>query len=635
MTLHSDSWHESNQRSLCRALDRVYAAVMRFAAGAGEGPAPDAPSPDAPPPALEHLQRIFGLTDFEQDVLLWCAGMELQARFAEAAVAPSFSNALMALPQAHWSAITRDGPLRHWQLLEVTTGVTLLRSPLRIDERILHYLAGVACSDETLEAVIQPVSQVDDSVPPSHTACARRASSLWAGHVYKPLLLTGRRTLNRRIVAREMCRLLGLACHSMRAVDIPANPAERERLARLWNREALLTSSALTIALGESDAQELVRVAAFVDLLRVPVALEVREGVAVDAIDGLRIPVPEMEPAERKALWIESLGDAATRINGSLDRLADYFDFDPGSIRLVGVMARCTATNQSDSDFARLTWQTCRVHARRTFEGLAQHIEPRARWEDLVLPELQADALRQLAAQVRQRGVVHGTWGFAERYPRGLGVTALFAGASGTGKTLAAEVLARELDLDLYQIDLSGVVSKYIGETEKNLRRVFDAAQESGAVLLFDEADSLFGKRSEVRDSHDRYANIEISYLLQRMESYLGLAILTTNMKHALDPAFLRRIRFIVQFPFPDTAERRRMWETVFPPRTPLGALDFDRLAQLNVPGGVIRNIATHAAFFAADEHSAVEMAHVLRAVRVEYAKLDRPLTPAETGGWA
>jgi SpoVK/Ycf46/Vps4 family AAA+-type ATPase len=242
--------------------------------------------------------------------------------------------------------------------------------------------------------------------------------------------------------------------------------------------------------------------------------------------------------------------------------------------------------------------------------------------------------LRQIVAQVRQRSKVHEAWGFAGQYSRGLGITALFAGASGTGKTMAAEVVAAALDLDLYQIDLATVVSKYIGETEKNLRRVFDAATDSGAVLLFDEADALFGKRMEVKDGHDRYANLEVSYLLQRMESYRGLAILTTNMKHALDPAFLRRIPFIVDFPFPDAGHRTRIWQTVFPAETPTEGLDYQKLGRLNVPGGIIRNIALHAAYLAADEDTPVRMEHLLRAARVEYAKLDRPLTAAEAGGW-
>jgi SpoVK/Ycf46/Vps4 family AAA+-type ATPase len=210
----------------------------------------------------------------------------------------------------------------------------------------------------------------------------------------------------------------------------------------------------------------------------------------------------------------------------------------------------------------------------------------------------------------------------------------LFHGPSGTGKTLAAEVLAAELGLDLYRIDLSQVVDKYIGETEKNLRRLFDAADAGGAVLLFDEADALFGRRSEVKDSHDRHANIEVGYLLQRLESYRGLAILTTNLRDALDGAFLRRLRFVVEFPFPDAAQRRELWRRTFPPGTPTEGLDWERLARLGVAGGHIRNIALGAAFLAADANEPVRMAHVQRAARAEYTKLKKPCTELEGAGW-
>jgi SpoVK/Ycf46/Vps4 family AAA+-type ATPase len=229
---------------------------------------------------------------------------------------------------------------------------------------------------------------------------------------------------------------------------------------------------------------------------------------------------------------------------------------------------------------------------------------------------------------------VNGEWGFAARYTRGLGLSALFAGPSGTGKTMAAGVLGRELDRDLYQIDLATVVSKYIGETEKHLRKIFDTAERSGAILLFDEADALFGKRSQVKDSHDRYANLEISYLLQRMESYRGIAILTTNMQNALDPAFQRRLRFVVQFPFPDAPSRESIWRRVFPASAPIAELDYERLAQLNVTGGSIRNIALLSAFLAADAGTPIAMSHILEAARTEYAKLDKPLAAAETRGW-
>jgi SpoVK/Ycf46/Vps4 family AAA+-type ATPase len=265
---------------------------------------------------------------------------------------------------------------------------------------------------------------------------------------------------------------------------------------------------------------------------------------------------------------------------------------------------------------------------------LAQRLVPVATWDDLVLPELQIQILHQLASQVRHRMKVHETWGFAERGRRGLGVSALFAGDSGTGKTLAAEVLAHDLALDLYRIDLSAVVSKYIGETEKNLKQVFDAAEEGGVLLLFDEADALFGKRGEVKDSHDRYANIEVSYLLQRMEAYQGLAILTTNLKNAVDKAFQRRLRFTVTFPFPDAAQREAIWRRIFPVRTPTEGLDPRKLAQLNVPGGSIRNIAVNAAFLAAAARQPVTMLHLAQAAKLEAQKIERPLSEAEIRGW-
>ena len=213
---------------------------------------------------------------------------------------------------------------------------------------------------------------------------------------------------------------------------------------------------------------------------------------------------------------------------------------------------------------------------------------------------------------------------------RGLGLSALFAGESGTGKTMAAEVIANELRLHLYRIDLSAVVSKYIGETEKNLRRLFDAAEQGGAILFFDEADALFGKRSEVKDSHDRYANIEINYLLQRMEAFSGLAILATNMKSALDAAFMRRLRFVVNFPFPGLNERKLIWQKSWPPEVPREALDYERLARAGVSGGNVHSIALNAAFMAAQRGTPVTMPLLMSALRAELRKLDKPVNEAE-----
>jgi SpoVK/Ycf46/Vps4 family AAA+-type ATPase len=317
--------------------------------------------------------------------------------------------------------------------------------------------------------------------------------------------------------------------------------------------------------------------------------------------------------------------------------LVAEFDLAPVAIRsaahrAIGALHHRAASEPGE--LAAALWDACRTEARPRLEGLAQRIEPVATWHDLVVPEREREQLRQIVLHVRHRTQVYESWGFVERSSRGLGISALFAGPSGTGKTTAAEVLANELRLDLFRIDLSQVISKYIGETEKNLSRVFDAAEQGAAVLLFDEADALFGKRTEVKDSHDRYANIEVSYLLQRMEAYRGVAILTTNRKSSLDQAFLRRIRFVIEFPFPEAPQRAEMWRRVFPSRTPVQDFNIDRLARLRVSGGSIHNIAMGAAFLAADAGRPVLMEHLLAAARAEFAKLETPLNDAEVAGW-
>jgi SpoVK/Ycf46/Vps4 family AAA+-type ATPase len=258
-----------------------------------------------------------------------------------------------------------------------------------------------------------------------------------------------------------------------------------------------------------------------------------------------------------------------------------------------------------------------------------QRLPTQATWDDLVLPAAVTALLREIAVHVRHHRRVLDDWNLSAEASRRAGVCTLFSGPPGTGKTLAAEVLAHELELNLYRIDLSAVVSKYIGETEKNLARLFDAAEESGAILFFDEADALFGKRTDIRDSHDRYADVEISYLLQRMEEHNGLAILATNMRAALDPAFLRRLHCVVDFPLPDAAQRCRLWQRAFPPGTDCRALDFGRLATLDLSGGNIRNIALRASLEAAAAASPVTMAQVLEATDAERYTLGQRRSPA------
>ena len=285
---------------------------------------------------------------------------------------------------------------------------------------------------------------------------------------------------------------------------------------------------------------------------------------------------------------------------------------------------------KGENDIQNRLWSACLNHTRPQLDSLAQRLNPKATWDDIVLAPEETNLLHQIADQIRQRSQVYQNWGFDKQMNRGMGISALFAGESGTGKTMAAEVIANDLQLNLYRIDLSAVVNKYIGETEKNLRRLFDAAEDGGAILFFDEADALFGKRSEVKDSHDRHANIEVNYLLQRMEAYGGLAILATNLKSSLDRAFMRRLRFIVNFTFPGVAERKLMWEKVFPSETPTEDLDFNRLARLNLTGASIHNIALNAAFLAAQAGTPVTTALVLAAARTEFRKLDRPVNEAD-----
>jgi len=655
----TDTMHDANQRYLVAALAVVRADLERHAARAQNTPEPE--KPDGPqlalqeaaeampaPPALEILSKAFGLTPFERNLLLLCAGVELDSTFAARCADaqgdsrrpfPTFGLALAALPGAHWSAITPVAPLRHWRFVEVGTGDALTSSPLRIDERVLHYLAGIDYMDEHLQGLAEPLD-ASVELPPSQRAAAHRIARLLSrteGITGAVVQLCGEVDVGKHDVAAAASAAAGLRLHSIRAADIPVSAAEREALARLWEREAILSGSALLLDCEDLDggANSGLRPAlCFLERLRSALIVASREPLRYCKRPLVHLDVNKPSAAEQRSLWRDALGELAHGLNGQIENLTTQFNLSTQEIRAVSAEVLEGMSGDREGTPGAMLWQVCRAQSRPQLDDLAQRIEPAAGWDDLVLPEPQRLTLRDITAHIRQRARVYEAWGFAARESRGLGISALFVGSSGTGKTMAGEVLANELQLDLYRIDLSQVVSKYIGETEKNLRRVFDAAEGGGAILLFDEADALFGKRSEVRDSHDRYANIEVSYLLQRMESYRGLAILTTNMKNALDAAFMRRIRFVVQFPFPDTEQRAEIWRRIFPLDTPIEGLDVRRLAQLNVAGGNIRNIALNAAFLAADANESVQHAHLLRAARSEYAKQEKPLTEAEIGGW-
>jgi AAA+ superfamily predicted ATPase len=653
--------HASPDADRAGLLERVAAVKLALARHAGLPLGPEASPPQSLPgtaaeypPALERIAAGFGLSNFECDTLLLCAGMELSPELpALCATAqgdpsrayPTFALALAALPEPHWSALSPDGPLRHWRLVEVGAGQVLTAAPLRIDERVLHFLAGVAQRDERLAALLEPLPATAlDGLVPSQAVVAERAADAWAGAPRGrelPLVQLSGAIADCRPIAAAAAGLIGLGAAVLPAERLPNSAADLDTLLRLWEREAMLSDLGVLLLecpdTAPAEAEPGHARAGALELLLEratgPVILREREPRRIAHRPSVVLDVPHPTAAERLAIWRESLGPAAAE-DPDLAAAAAQFNLSVLNIRAIAAEAR-TQLPASPPAASGLVWDLSRHRLRSALDGLAHRIESKLTWDDLVLPEPQKATLRIIAAQLRQRATVHDQWGFAEKSSRGLGLSALFHGPTGTGKTMAAEVLAGELRLDLYHIDLSRVVSKYIGETEANLRRVFDAAEENGAILLFDEADSLFGTRSEVKDSHDRYANIEVSYLLQRMEAYRGLAILTTNMRGALDQAFRRRIRFAVQFPFPDAPQREAIWAKVFPEVAPTRGLEPRRLSRLRLAGGNIRNIALNAAFLAAEAGEDVQMHHLRRAADAEFAKLDRRPSSAENETWA
>lgn len=589
-----------------------------------------------PPPALLILADRLGLSRFERDILLLCAAMELDTRIAPlcarlqgdpARAYPTFALALSLLEGPAWDALSPERPLRFWRLIEVgqPAAAPLTQGALRADERIVNYIKGLNYLDDRLTPLLNTTDGEGMELPDSQRPLAEEIlRRLQPGPAGLPVVqLLGADADSKEHLAAAVAASLGLSLYRLCAAVLPGGWDELETLSRLWHRESLLLPVALLVTLDDSEREQ-TALARFLARTNGVVFLATADPRPEAGAEALTLEVGKPTAPEQQAAWRQALGADSDDLPGAL---AGQFDLSLAQIRRVAAGSNLAPGCE---ERAATLWRACLNAARPRLQALAQRIEPKATWEHLVVPQAERALLTQIALQVRGRRRVYQDWGFAERMNRGLGTSVLFAGESGTGKTMAAEVIANELGLALYRIDLSAVVSKYIGETEKNLRRVFDAAEGGGAILFFDEADALFGKRSEVKDSHDRYANIEINYLLQRMEAYRGLAVLATNRKGALDPAFLRRLRFIVNFPFPGKEERRRIWEKIFPPRTPLSGLDFDWLARIPLAGGAIQNIAVNAAFLAADADSEVTMQMVLDAARAELRKLEKPVNEAD-----
>jgi hypothetical protein len=683
----STPWQAFNQRMLVRE----FAALRRRMEGdrdrdedaygiSGSDAASENPAETS---AIDRLSAIFNLTLFERELLLLAAGVEMDSDLADRCAQltgrsgvsaqrglVTFSLAMSTLSEPHWSALSASAPLRRYRLLTLEPDRGLTSAGLHIDERVLNYLAGVNRLDTRLDEMLfakAPPEWLDED----HFQLASKLLldfdldlDYEEDGVARPVLhLCGDDALGQESVASMLAHRNGRNLFILRHEDTPASSAELEQFIHLWMRERLLLPAFLLLQWGHESPSPQARQLAE----RVPGALMIasRESIRLHrAVESHVVNKPS--PAAQQRLWLDAMRAAAMRAaamraaafrsavleTGALQaaapvestpvapeflgEVAEQFRLSAETIVSIAASAASARVEpgENSSQLKERIWSACRVHSRPRLEGLAEQIVPVSTWDDLVLPDAQKLVLRQIAAQSRNRMTVYENWGFSARGRRGLGLSALFAGPSGTGKTLAAEVLAHELHLDLYRIDLSAVVSKYIGETEKNLRQVFDAAECGGCLLLFDEADALFGKRAEVKDSHDRYANIEVGYLLQRMESFQGLAVLTTNLKSSLDKSFQRRLRFTVDFPFPDMAQRQQIWERVFPAQTPTHELDATRLATLNMTGGNIHNIALNAAFLAADARQPVGMNHILQAAQLEAIKTERPIAEMEVRRW-
>lgn len=641
--------YQGNWENLRQHISRIRQCLEGFIAGKSNKTL----TADSGHYHLGQLSDVFNLSPFERDILVLCVGMELEPDFevlcAKAQGSPNkkyptLSLALATLPEAQCNVLSPQNALQKWQLIEFASGLVLTQTPIRINKRILCYLLGESAIDEQLASLFQNISpEVSNSpLPGSHEKLVDQLVSIWSNPTrrYPVLQLSGSEITSQYKIAAATCEKLGLSLRVVSAELLPTQLADLSLLRQSWEREAFLSNSALLLDCNHlvSDPARLNPVSQFVESIMTPIVISSPDRLRTRQRLVMNFDLPPLDYQEQKAIWESYLEVKNPEMEQTINLLASQFNLSPATIQSACVQFKndYSQSNRSvqPTEVHYQLWNYCRVQSRPQLEELAQRIETKATWEDLVLPDRQKKTLQEIVVHLQQRRKVYEEWGFAQKEKRGLGISALFGGQSGTGKTMAASVLARELNLDLYRVDLSAVVSKYIGETEKNLRRIFDGAEMGGSILLFDEADALFGKRTEVKDSHDRHANVEVSYLLQRMEAYQGLAILTTNLKEALDKAFMRRIRFALSFPFPDAEARAKIWQRIFPTQTPTFELNYEKLARLSVAGGNIRNIALNAAVLAANSDEPVMMKHILQAAQTEFLKLEKMLSDADVRDW-
>jgi Winged helix domain, variant/ATPase family associated with various cellular activities (AAA) len=608
----------------------------------------------AEPAELGTLRSTCGLNDFDINVILLALGPEFDARYERIYAflqddvtrkRPTVDLALNLFCASaeerleHRARLSPASPLLRNSLIRVENegAASFPGRPIVLEDRVASFLLGSGAIDDRLSPfarIEEPHRQeMGDGFPSGLDDLIRRCNES-----QERLLLCfhDASAATRRAAALQLADAVGVR---LLIVDVGrALPAIEgpDKLFRLIVREAWLQDAILFLdgadAIDANAAKHLgnaLVIPGIVLVLSTSHAWHAETGALPDVLN-VRFELPSWE--SRRAFWQAEVERAELpMVAETLDKLAGSFRLDWAQISNAVAIAR-QRERLSPGDAVEKVFGAARAQTGDALAGLARKIIPVNCWDDLVLPADVVALLREITSRALGQHHVLQRWGFDRKLSSGKGVTALFCGASGTGKTLAAEILARELRLDLYKIDLAGVVSKWIGETEKNLDRIFAAAEGANATLLFDEADALFGKRSEVRDSLDRYANLEVSYLLQKMEQFEGVAILATNLRQNLDDAFLRRLAFTVQFPFPDVASRRRIWAEIWPVQTPLNdKVDFDWLAHRFVlSGGNIRNIALASAYLAAEENSAVTMSHLIHATRREFQKMGKTLSKEE-----
>lgn len=583
---------------------------------------------------LERLRRMFSLTAFETDVLLLALAPSIDLRYQKiygylqddvTRKAPTVNLALDLFSDPadrndRLPAFNPDAPLYRFQILaEPNTTESLLGRPLNLDPAIAAWLLGH----------YHPEGLVISRTPDPDTVLPEMKLPVYDAQLI--VSFTGADTFAKNAA----CRSISGRCEKPHLV-IDTASAENEGLMTLVQRKLrdaqlldaipIFTNWDVVLVDDAPPKQLFEAVVEFPGMVVIQSKSTWRpRGVQrTRRIYRMDFPVPVFR--SRLSTWQRLLDEHPDLQKLDLTHLAGQFALTTGQILDAFEAARDDAAQEQRMMDTDDLLSAARSHSNPRLGALARKIDPRFDWDDIILPNEQIAILQEISSTVRQRPKVLDEWGVGEKLASSRGVTVLFAGPPGTGKTMAAEIMSAELGLDLYKIDLSGVVSKYIGETEKNLEKVFEEAASSNAILFFDEADALFGKRSEVRDAHDRYANLEISYLLQRMEAYDGMTILATNLRANLDEAFTRRLQFAVDFPFPEAPDRLRIWQALFPSTVPCDpALDFSLMAhRFKMAGGNIRNVIVNAAYLAAADGGTVTMTHMLHATRRELQKMGR-----------